>query len=208
MISDDLRNRILSRELPPGVRLDIPAIAVAYGVSPGSVREATIVLESEGLVVANPRRGISVRPLTSRDLLEIYAVREVIDMAAAEQVAGLGDEALSTLRAAQLRIDQAWDAGGFALGLAADLDFHVALAKLSRNSRLEGIALNLADQTRFHLQPVQEVDARIRQRPPADLHLAIVDAIAIGDLHRIRQALQSHYVFSRTRITHEAEDHE
>jgi DNA-binding GntR family transcriptional regulator len=203
MISEDLRGRILSKELQPGVRLDVPAIAGAYGVSPGSVREAAIILESEGLVVVSPRRGISVRAITTSDLIEIYAVREVIDLAAAEQVASLGDEVIARLQVAQDRIDEAWGQGGFNLGLAADLDFHVCLARLTGNSRLEGIAVNLADQTRFHLQPVEEVDARIRERPPGDLHLAIVDAIVMGDRHRIREAVLAHYAFSRGRIAQE-----
>ena len=204
IIADDLRSRILSKDLQPGTKLDVPAIAVAYGVSPGSVREAAIVLESEGLVVVSPRRGISVRILTSKDLLEIYAVRELIDVAAAEQVARAGSEALRPLRGAQERIDEAWETSGFAAGLAADLDFHVMLSELGGNSRLTAISINLADQTRLHLQPVEEVDDSIRDRPPSSLHVDIVQAIASGDTDRIRQALAVHYAFSRHRISADA----
>lgn len=205
LIADDLRHKILTKALQPGSRLDVPSIAGAYGVSPGSVREAAIVLESEGLVVVSPRRGISVRVLTSVDLLEIYAVREVIDVAAAGIVSGDDESVLDALRAAQERIEQEWAAGGFAAGLAADLDFHVRLADLSGNSRLATISANLADQTRLHLQPVEELDASIRERPPSDLHRAIVDAIASGEQERIRDAFARHYAFSRTRVTREGQ---
>lgn len=203
LIADDLRHKILSKALQPGSRLDVPSIAGAYGVSPGSVREAAIVLEAEGLVVVSPRRGISVRVLTSRDLLEIYAVREVIDIAAACTLARSDEQVLGALHAAQERIEEEWAAGGFSSGLEADLAFHVQLSVLSRNSRLEAISVNLADQTRLHLQPVEEVDASIRERPPSGLHAAIVDAIASGDEAMIRDAFAAHYAFSRTRITHE-----
>lgn len=203
IIADDLRQRILAKTLQAGARLDVAAMAEGYGVSAGSVREAALILQAEGLVVASPRRGISVRVLTAGDLLEIYAVREVIDMAAATVVASLDTSVIDHLRTAQEGIDRAWDEGGFAAGLAADLAFHVLLADLSGNSRLEAISANLADQTRMHLQPVEEVDASIRERPPSDLHLQIVDAIASGDRARIREALARHYAFSRTRVIHD-----
>lgn len=204
LIAKELRDRILSRDLAPGEKLDVSRIASQFGVSAGSVREAAFLLESEGLVAVNPRRGVMVRVVTSTDLLEIYAVREVIDIAAARLVAVNRDrEHLGRLRSGQERIEQCWDEGGFAVGLAADLEFHVLLAELSGNSRLVTISTNLADQTRLHLQPVEASDATIRARPPVRIHAAIVDAIESGDDEAIRIAVADHYEFSRTRVTRE-----
>lgn len=204
LIARELRSQILRRELSPGERLDVGVIAAQYGVSMGSVREAAFLLEAEGLVVVNPRRGITVRVVTPTELLEIYAVREIIDIASATLVAGADDARfLDMLRAGQERMEQAWDAGGFTAGLAADLEFHVLLAELSGNSWLLAISSNLADQTRLHLQPVEEADASIRARPPANLHTAIIEAMVVGDEQEIRKAVADHYAFSRTRVTHE-----
>lgn len=204
MIARDLRARILRRDISPGEKLDVADIASQYGVSSGSVREAAFLLEAEGLVVVSPRRGISVRVVTATELLEVYAVREVIDTAAAVLIAGGDDpEVLGALRAAHQRLEQAWDAGGFAAGLAADLEFHILLAELSGNSRLLAISTNLVDQTRLHLQPVESADASIRARPPARLHAAIIDSIVRGGEGAIRNAFADHYAFSRTRVTHE-----
>jgi DNA-binding GntR family transcriptional regulator len=204
LIARELRAQILSRELSPGEKLDVGAIAGQFGVSMGSVREAAFLLEAEGLVVVNPRRGITVRVVTPTDLLEIYAVREVIDIAAASLIAGTTDPKLfSLLRTGQERIERSWDEGGFGEGLAADLEFHVLLAELSGNSRLMAISSNLRDQTRLHLQPVEAADATIRARPPARLHTDIIDAIERGDRSAIRAAFANHYAFSRTRVTHE-----
>lgn len=209
LIAGDLRRRILAKEIQPGERLDISGIAARFDVSPGSVREAALALETDGLVVVNPRRGITVRVVTAGDLLEIYQVREVIDVAAARLVArGLapsGDDTdLAALRAAQERIERSWAEGGFASGLAADLDFHALLCSLSGNSRLESIAQVLVDQTVLHLRPVEAVDSSIRARPPADLHAAILDAIAAGDEDAIQRACADHYAFSRMRVTPES----
>lgn len=205
LIAGDLRRRILAKEIQPGERLDIAGIAARFDVSPGSVREAALALETDGLVVVNPRRGITVRVVTAGDLLEIYQVREVIDVAAARLVARSEDDAgLAALRAAQSRIEWSWAEGGFAAGLAADLDFHVLLCALSGNSRLESISQVLVDQTVLHLRPVEEVDSSIRSRPPADLHAAILDAIAAGDDDAIQRACADHYAFSRMRVTPES----
>jgi DNA-binding GntR family transcriptional regulator len=204
LIARELRAQILGRELSPGEKLDVGAIAAQYGVSMNSVREAAFLLESEGLVVVNPRRGITVRVVTPAELLEIYAVREIIEIASATLVASANDAGvLDMLRAGQERIEQAWDAGGFAAGLAADLELHVLFAELSGNSQLLAISSNLADQTRLHLQPVEATDASIRARPPADLHTAIIEAMVVGDEEEIRKAVADHYAFSRTRVTHE-----
>lgn len=204
LIAKELRTQILSRNLAPGDKLDVAAIAAQYGVSAGSVREAAFLLESEGLVVVNPRRGITVRVVTPTDLLEIYAVREVIDVAAGNLVAkAQSQDLVARLRAGQEAIESSWDKGGFAYGLAADLEFHVLLAELSGNSRLLSISMTLGDQTRLHLQPVEAADSSIRERPPVHLHTAIIDAIESGDEKEIRQAIVDHYAFSRTRVTHE-----
>lgn len=202
LIAGRLRELILSRALAPGQKLDLGGIASRYGVSAGSVREATFLLEAEGLVVVNPRRGITVRVVTNSDLFEIYHVREVIDVSAGLLVAGLRDESLvERLREGQERIEKCWDEGGFADGLAADLEFHVLLATASGNSRLAEMSSNLSDQTRLYLQPVEVADSSIRQRPPSTLHLDIVNAIAGADESKIRTACAAHYAFSRTRIT-------
>lgn len=204
LIAKELRDQILSRELAPGEKLDVGAVAGQYGVSAGSVREAAFLLEAEGLVVMNPRRGITVRVVTPTDLLEIYEVREVIDVAAARLVAAVQDHArIQKLRESQERIERCWDEGGFAAGLAADLEFHVLLAAASGNSRLEAISMSLSDQTRLHLQPVEAADTSIRQRPPAGLHTAIIEAIMLGDRQTIRDACAVHYALSRARLTHE-----
>ena len=63
--------------------------------------------------------------------------------------------------------------------------------------------MSLTDQTRLHLQPVEAADTSIRQRPPAGLHTAIIEAIMLGDRQTIRDACAAHYALSRARLTHE-----
>src|SRR5206468_7156349 len=66
----------------------------------GAVRAALARLRAEGLVVAEPRRGHVIAPLTMRDVLEIYDLRLALEPVAAEAAAGAIDEReLARLRA-------------------------------------------------------------------------------------------------------------
>lgn len=199
---ETLREQILTRKLAAGTRLDVTSIAEAYEVSQGPVREALIVLESEGLVVTKPRRGKFVRSLTSADLLEIYVVREIIDISAASILVRRADpEAVRTLRAVCEKIHETWRAGDFHAGIEADLAFHITLAELTGNSRLVAVSTNMAHQTMMHLAPIEATSQVIRQQPPEFLHDGIVAAIAAGSEGDATAAITAHYDYSRDRLS-------
>lgn len=75
MVGEQLRAAIASGELAAGERLNEVAVAKQLGVSPTPVREAFRDLEQSGLIEVIPYRGARVRPLTERDLSEIYSLR-------------------------------------------------------------------------------------------------------------------------------------
>lgn len=75
MVADQLKAAIASGELAAGQRLNEMAVAKQLGVSPTPVREAFRDLEQQGLIDVAPYRGARVRPLTERDLSEIYSLR-------------------------------------------------------------------------------------------------------------------------------------
>lgn len=75
LVAEQLRAAIASGELAPGERLNEVAVAKQLGVSPTPVREAFRDLEQQGLIEVAPYRGARVRPLTDRDLSEIYSLR-------------------------------------------------------------------------------------------------------------------------------------
>jgi DNA-binding GntR family transcriptional regulator len=75
LVAEQLRAAIASGELVEGARLNEAAVAKRLGVSPTPVREAFRDLEQAGLIEVIPYRGARVRPLTERDLSEIYSLR-------------------------------------------------------------------------------------------------------------------------------------
>ena len=78
-----LRKEIRDGRLKPGDRLLETEIAARLGVSRTPVREALKRLESDGIASFGQPRGLTVTKLSHSQILELYAVREVLEGAAA-----------------------------------------------------------------------------------------------------------------------------
>ncbi len=78
-----LRSAIQSGQLPPGTRLREVELAETLGLSRTPVREALSRLESEGMVVNEPNRGMMVTQLDASMVSELYVMREVLEATAA-----------------------------------------------------------------------------------------------------------------------------
>src|SRR5215218_7612730 len=83
-----LRRAIVNVELAPGTPISEAQLVGAYEFSKAAVRAALARLRAEGLVLAVPRRGHVIAPLTMRDVLEIYDLRLLLEPPATEAAAG------------------------------------------------------------------------------------------------------------------------
>lgn len=198
---DSLRERIVSSKLPQGERLDLPQIARDYDVSPIPIREALIVLESEGVVTSKARRGVFVAQLSAEDLIEIYQVREAIEIQAVELLIAADDPVSDArLAAALAELDACWDREDHNFAVRADMRLHGLVAALSGNARLARLAQNMSNQTLIHLVPVEESHERLRGRPSDHFHADIVRNIRQRDVDSALIAIRDHYRWSRERL--------
>lgn len=78
-VAEVLREQILSGQLPAGQYIRQEAIAQALGVSRLPVREALVLLESQGLVQTEKYKGTFVASLSTREIEEIYALRGLLE---------------------------------------------------------------------------------------------------------------------------------
>jgi DNA-binding GntR family transcriptional regulator len=138
-----LRNEIRNGQLQPGDRLLEIEIAKRLGVSRTPVREALKRLESDGLVSFGQPRGLTVTKLTHGQILELYAVREVLEGAAARFAAE---------RAAPFEIDslkqilaQHDDASTPAEAADANRRLHAAIVAATHNVYLQRMINVLTD---------------------------------------------------------------
>ncbi|WP_424811633.1 GntR family transcriptional regulator [Roseococcus sp. YIM B11640] len=82
-----VREAIRDGSLPPGVRLTETDLAARFGVSRTPIRQAIARLEAEGLLTHEPRRGLSVTRHDHAQMVELYAMREILEGAAARLAA-------------------------------------------------------------------------------------------------------------------------
>lgn len=82
-----IRDGIAAGRYPPGVRLVEEAIAEREGVSRTPVRQALRRLEREGVVEIQKHRGAAVRPMSRRELSDLYELRARLEAFACELAA-------------------------------------------------------------------------------------------------------------------------
>lgn len=86
-LDQQLRDRIASQEIPPGAKLRESEVAERFGVSRAAVRDAFGILAQRGLIERIPNRGAVVKRLGHEQIVEIFAVREVLEGLGARQAA-------------------------------------------------------------------------------------------------------------------------
>lgn len=77
--ADLIRRAILEGRLEPGVPLREEGLADELGISRTPVREALLVLQTEGLVEAMPKRGSVVRSYGLDEIVDLYETRAVLE---------------------------------------------------------------------------------------------------------------------------------
>lgn len=98
-VCEHLRRLIISLELEPGALLVESQLMEQLGCGRTPLREALQRLHDENLVVALPRRAISVADITVRGLQQIYEARWSLEPAMARLAADrIDEEGLSGLR--------------------------------------------------------------------------------------------------------------
>lgn len=76
---ENLRERIVTGALAPGVRLSQQQLAEDLQVSRTPLREALQRLATEGLVIGQANRGMVVAPVPLSDVEDAYALRLLVE---------------------------------------------------------------------------------------------------------------------------------
>lgn len=189
---EDLRALIFSGELASGTDHLETELADRLGMSRTPVREATRVLEAQGLLNIRPRKGVRILSLSVRDMREIYQVLTELESLAAAIVArsGYSTGDLSPLLGAIENMEVALGQDDRETWAEADEIFHSELVRLADNSRISMIFSVFNDQLRrarnftLHLRPLP--------RKSNEEHRALYEAIVAGDDIGARQIHWSH----------------
>lgn len=190
-----LRELIFSGDLAAGSDHLESELADRLGMSRTPVREAVLVLESQGLLDVRPRKGVRILPVSPDDMREVYEVLTVLESMAAEKAAeaGYSDAELTSLRDSIKQMDTAIAQDDRKAWAIADDQFHNELVRLGGNKRVVEIAARLSDQVRR----ARAVTLFMRPMPTKsnEDHRAVFDAIrqgnpdAAGSRHRQHREL-------------------
>jgi DNA-binding GntR family transcriptional regulator len=137
-VAEQLKQLIYSGELKPGERLNEAALALRMGTSRGPVREAIRMLTGLGLVTAVLNRGVFVRQMSVREMLELYDLRALVFGFAAERAT---DHVAESHKAQFEQLLQAMDVAceteNANLYYELNLQFHALVLLLANNQRAQ-----------------------------------------------------------------------
>ena len=192
MVTERLRDSIVNGSLAPGSQLSEADLATRFGVSRGPVREALQRLIQEGLVRAEPHRGVFVPVLTEDDVRDIYLAREALESAAVEHIiassrSGAAADDLDRLVKLMAEAEAAddWEAVG-----RHDLEFHTALVAATGSERLQRMFSTVISETRLCLGVLTAADAR---SDLVDEHRQIAAMIRKGQADKALAVLKQHF---------------
>ncbi len=186
-----VREGIMVGQFPAGEFLRTESLAADLRVSATPVREALMILQSEGSVRWEPRRGFRVVSVSDQDVRDLFQVQAFIAGELAARAAGqLAAPAVAALRQLQAKLEDAADHGDAATVDQVNHEIHRRINKSAGSSRLAGL-LN---------QTVQYVPLRFFgtiegwSQASAHDHSAIFDAIEARDADAARRAMSDHIV--------------
>jgi DNA-binding GntR family transcriptional regulator len=185
----DLKELIASGRLKPGSRVREIDLAERLKVSRTPIREALRKLESDGLVAFAPHEGLIVTKLDHQAIIELYAMREVLEGTAARFAARHASEAeVQELNEfVKSEMDGPLDSDRL---MRLNQAMHEALYRAGHNRYLLRSLHSLRDALILLGGTTLAMDARAETAHKE--HVAIVTAIAERDPEAAEEAARTH----------------
>lgn len=190
-IATSLEEDIVLGRRHPRERLVEQDLCDRFGTHRGDVRLALFELEKKGIIQRIPNRGAIVRDLTPREVLEIYAVREELEVMAARIVPlPVTKHDLATLEQIQARHSAAIENDDMLTVFYTNLDFHRTLFGLCGNACLIETIRQLEQKVygiRFYANAFPEALDRARRD-----HVEMIRALRAGRRKDLIQLTRRH----------------
>lgn len=191
LIYEHIRQKIFSGELKIGERLIEKDLAEKLKVSRTPVREALRKLETEGLVVHLPRKGVVVKGFSREDVIEIYSIREALEaLAITYTVKNITDEELEKLQECLEQMRRYTEQDDTENLFRVSQEFNDILINSCRMPRL----INLISTYQEYLARFRKVTMKSRERKLSALqeHEEIFKAVAKRDAKRAKKLVRDH----------------
>lgn len=177
---DTLKDMILSNQLQAGSNHLEAELASLLGMSRTPVREATLILEAQGLVSVIPRHGVKILSISPKDMTEIYQVLTELECLSAELAATKNhpDEEFIVAETAIRDMENALENEDLEAWAVADDKFHSELVRLGENQRV----INIFDMYTDQVKRARMLTLRLRPIPTKsnEDHRKVLEAIRSG----------------------------
>jgi len=200
-VVDRLRSAIIRGEFEPDQRLSEAALAEAFGVSRGPIREALTQLEREGLLKVERHRGARVTRLSTADIDEIYSFRTAMERLAIERATRFADD--DDFAAMQAVVDElkvAIAAGDTRRTVELDAAFHDLVYRAARHSRLYLAWSTLRPQIETFLHS-RSTDTQDYFAKALHEHVALLTVIRARDPKRAVEMIDEHLRTAYVRLS-------
>jgi DNA-binding GntR family transcriptional regulator len=202
--SDDaceaITRAILRCDLAPGVRVSEAELAARFNLKTAATRAAVDRLSVAGLLRPMHRRGYLVKPITLRDVNDLFQLRTIIEVAAVRLAAGKVDAAsLRRLDRVRNKGYRPGDRDSEAEFIEANTEFHITVARATGNERLIAtLAQTLSEMERlFHFG----LAMRNRTAEMREEHEALIAALARGDADEAERMTREELQSSQAMVT-------
>lgn len=175
-----LRANILSGAYPQGSPLRQDVLAAQLGISKIPLREALTALEGEGLVLAVPRRGYIVTPLSAEEAREIFDLRQKIEpLAVLEGMRLASPEDRARLKKILADLNKATKKSDISLISELNRAFHLGMCVPERHVITGRIMNNLMTLSQRYVQIY--LSPQGRDKDAQGEHQQMFDAWSSGD---------------------------
>ncbi|AKK02767.1 GntR family transcriptional regulator [Corynebacterium epidermidicanis] len=200
-LAEILTARILGGDIASGDKLLEAVLASDLGVSRNTLRETFRMLARDGLVEHIPHRGVFVKVLSPREVVELFAYRRFLELGSIKFFADCTADAQNALVVMSKVIDVALTAASVRdwnqVGVQNN-EFHAALVGASGIPRLvDNVRLAMA-HSRLAFMAVgtnENVHA-----PFLDRNQEILQKLRVGEFERAHESLASYLQESEARI--------
>lgn len=188
---EDLENDIIFGLYAPGARIVEDRIMERYDAKRHAVRNAFAVLESRGLLIRRPNRGVEVVDFTPDEVDALYGVRIILETAAAERTSlPCSAELTDKLEDIARRHEKAAKEKDFRAVFWLNQEFHELQYSCCGNPRLAELIGNHARAA----QPIRVVkyDDAEHMKTIVAQHFAIIDAMRGTSTEALVDAVRAH----------------
>lgn len=192
-VAEQLRNSIVDGDLRPGEHLREIDLAQQMGVSRGSVREALIRLEAEGLVESHVGRGSFVIELSEQDVAEIYDLRLLLEKEAVRLVTKKAtDEQLQELLNLSEQTIAAGQQDDVSTILRVNAHFHGLIWEWAGNGRLCEMLKTYYRQVQLYLASSMHLQTHEHRMRTVNEHKEMVLAMVAREPETAAAVMQTH----------------